>query len=142
MSDPTPLVPVPRERIPGYNLHLEMDDIRCGGGRAEIRATVREDFTNRRGASHGGFIASMLDSVLGTAVVSALAPEEWCGTVQLNVQFLAPGRGSLVARGEMVRRGRHLAFARGEIVDEAGRTVATAEGTWYVWPEHPDGGGR
>ena len=132
------LVKVVEERIPGFNRHLGLTDIRCGEGHAEIRTTVRADFTNRRGASHGGFIAALLDSVLGTAVVSGIAPQEWCGTIQLNVQFLAPGRGELLAKGGMVKRGRHVAFARGEVLDKAGRQIATAEGTWYVWPRHPD----
>jgi uncharacterized protein (TIGR00369 family) len=137
MADPD-LDAVPPERISGFNRHLGMDRIRRGAGRAEIEVEVRPEFTNRRGASHGGLILSLLDSALGSAVVSAIAPEEWCGTVQLNVQFLAPGRGRLIGRGWMVKRGRHVAFARGEVVDAAGSQVATAEGTWYVWPSHPD----
>ena len=138
MADEHQLVRVPDERIPGFNRHLGLTDIRCGEGRAEVRATVRADFTNRRGASHGGFISALLDSALGMAVVSGIAPQEWCGTVQLNVQFLAPGRGELLGKGWMVKRGRHIAFARGEILDDRGRQIATAEGTWYVWPRHPD----
>jgi uncharacterized protein (TIGR00369 family) len=119
-----------------------MERMRAGSGRAEISLEVRDEHTNRRGVAHGGLVAALLDAVLGAAVVSALRREEWCGTVQLNVQYLEPARGPrLTGRGRMLRRGRRVAFAEGEVADARGRTVATAAGTWHVWPSHPDGGG-
>ncbi len=132
------LRPVPRDRIPAFNNLLGMDNLRSGDGEAEIGLGLQADFTNRRGVAHGGLVAALLDSVLGAAVVSGIRPEEWCGTVQLNIQFLSAARGRrLVGRGTMVKRGRHLAFARGEVQDESGSQVATAEGTWYIWPSRP-----
>ena len=128
------------ERVPSFNRLLRMDRIRVARGRSEVELDVGDDHTNRRGVTHGGVVASLLDSALGAAVVAGIAAEEWCGTVQLNVQFLAPGRGpKLVGRGRMVKRGRRIAFARGEVVDARGDEIATAEGIWYVWPSHPDG---
>ena len=139
MSRDDPVLPtVPPDRVPGFNRHLGMTTMRRGSGRSEIEVEVREEFTNQRGVSHGGLIASLLDSVLGNAVVSAIEPEEWCGTIQLNIQFMAPGRGRLLGRGSMVKRGKHVAFARGEVLDGRGRQIATAEGTWHIWPCHPD----
>jgi uncharacterized protein (TIGR00369 family) len=115
-----------------------MTEIRAAGGAAEIDVTLGMGLTNKRGVAHGGVLASLLDSVMGAAVVSAIAEEEWCGTVQLSIQFLSPGVGaSLQGRGRMVKRGRHIAFARGEVVDARGETVATGEGTWYIWPQRP-----
>ncbi len=126
------------ERVPAFNRYLGMDRVRAGEGHAEILLDVREEFSNRRGVVHGGVIAALLDSALGAAVISGLRPEEWCGTVQLNVQFLLPGRGPrLTARARLQRRGLHLAFAEGTITDAEGRTVASAAGTWYVWPSRP-----
>ena len=88
--------------------------------------------------AHGGLIAALLDASLGSAVVSGIRRKEWCGTVQLSIQFREPGVGSkLTGRGRMMRRGRHVAFAEGEIVDSQGRIVATAQGTWHIWPARP-----
>ena len=132
------LVDVPRDRIPAFNHLLGIDRIRSGDGRAEVALDLRKELTNRRGVAHGGLITSLLDVALGSAVVSGIRSEEWCGTVQLSVQFREPGVGtSLTARGRMVRRGRHVAFAEGEIVDDGGRIVAAAQGTWHVWPSRP-----
>ena len=133
------LSPIPPDRVPAFNRHLGMERIRSGGGRARIDVDVQEELTNRRGVVHGGLLTALLDSVLGAAVISAIRPEEWCGTMQLDVQFLEPGRGpSLVAAGQVVRRGRHVAFAQGDVRNSEGRVVATAQGTWYVWPSRPD----
>ena len=140
MTDDTSGLPeVPAGRIPAFNRYLGIESVRAAGGRSRMELELRSEFMNQRGVSHGGLIAALLDSALGAAVVSAIAPEEWCGTVQLDVQFQAPGRGArLVCSGEMVRRGSRIAFARGEVIDDRGRTVASAQGTWHIWPSHPD----
>jgi hypothetical protein len=81
-----------------------------------------------------------LDSALGAAVISSIDHEEWCGTLQLSVQYNDPARrGPLVGVGRVVRRGRHVAFAEGEVTDGEGQIVARAHGTWVIWRGHPDG---
>ena len=122
-----------------YGRHLGMEVVNAAAGRAEVRLTLAPHLCNRRGVAHGGAIASLLDTALGAAVVSSLAPEEWCGTTQLSVQFSDPARaGPLIARGRLVRRGRHIGFAEGEVFDANERVVARAHGTWVIWPRHPD----
>lgn len=86
-------------------------------------------------------VAALLDSALGAAVVSAIPAEAWCATTSLSIQFLSGGTGRLVARGRVQRRGSRVAFAAGEVVDARERTVATASGTWHVWPSRPGGPG-
>ena len=39
----------------------------------------------------------------------------------------------LTARGEVLRRGRHIAFAEGNLFDAEGRRLSQARGTWYIW---------
>lgn len=107
-------------------------------GRARYELTVGETHLNRRGVAHGGVAASLLDSALGTAVVTTIRKEEWCGTLELSVQFreaIRPGR--ITAEGRMARRGRTAAFAEGEIRDAAGKILATAHGVWTIWPTKP-----
>ena len=132
---------VPPERIQAFNKLLGLDQMRAGDGQAELVVEVRPEITNRRGVVHGGLLTALLDSVLGAAVIAGIAPEEWCGTVQIDVQFLEPARGpQLTGRARLERRGRRVAMASGEVVDSDGRTVAKAQGTWYVWPSRPEGG--
>lgn len=114
--------------------------LRVGGGESEMHLELRPEHCNRRGVAHGGVISALLDTALGAAVVSTLAEQEWCGTLELSVQFRDPARhGPLTGHGRVARRGRRVAFAEGEVVDARGRTVASAHGVWTIWPAHPDG---
>jgi len=129
---------IPPERIPAFNRLIGLQRIRAGKGRAEITLELRAEHLNRRGVAHGGLLSAMLDAALGSAVVSGIREEEWCGTAQLSVQFRRPGTGTvLTGRGRMAQRGHRLAFAEGEVVDAGGNIVASAHGAWYVWPSHP-----
>ena len=120
----------------------ELLGVRClarESARAVYELTVGPAHLNRRGVAHGGVVASLLDTALGAAVVSAITKEEWCGTLQISVQFREPVRpGRVTAEGRMVRRGRTAAFAEGELRDDAGTTLATAHGVWTIWPTRPD----
>lgn len=108
-------------------------------GTSRYEMTIGPDHLNRRGVAHGGVVASLLDTALGASVVSALAPEEWTGTLELSVQFREPVRPGLVtAQGRLARRGKNVAFAEGEIRDASGRTLASAHGVWTIWPKKPE----
>jgi uncharacterized protein (TIGR00369 family) len=123
-----------------YGSHLGIEILSAMDGAASLRLALVEHLCNRRGVAHGGAIASLLDSALGAAVISSMKPREWCGTLQISVQYNNPARhGPLTAVGRVVRRGRSVAFAEGEVSDARGRVVARAHGTWTIWPGHPDG---
>lgn len=122
-----------------YGLHLGIEILEVGGGTASLRLELTEHLCNRRGVAHGGALASLLDSALGAAVISSMEPQEWCGTLQISIQYNEPARhGPLTAAGRLVRRGRRVAFAEGEVTDARGSVVARAHGTWTIWPTHPD----
>jgi uncharacterized protein (TIGR00369 family) len=109
-------------------------------GEAHMSLELGDQHRNRRGVAHGGVVSALLDTSLGAAVVSTLRPEEWCGTLELSVQFREPARrGPLSGHGRVARRGRQVAFAEGEVRDARGRVVAVAHGVWTIWPAHPDG---
>lgn len=113
--------------------------VRRGDGTAEARLDLGPQHLNMRGVAHGGVVAALLDTALGGAVVAAIPPEWWCATTSLSVQFLEGARrGELVATGTCLRRGRSTAFASGEVRDTAGRLIATAQGSWHLWPDYPE----
>src|SRR2546422_3152988 len=112
-------------------------------GRARYELEVGPEHLNRRGVAHGGVVASLLDTAMGAAVISSIAPEEWCGTLELSIQFREPVLpGTVTAEGRMARRGRTVAFAEGEIRDPAERILATAHGVWTIWPRKPSVPGK
>ncbi len=75
-----------------------------------------ERHCNSHGIVHGGLMMTMIDLALVAAAKAA--PDDRLVTVSLNSEFTASGRqGDLIeARGELLRRGRSLAFARGQVV--------------------------
>ena len=110
-----------------------------GNGKCTVMATVNAEHLNAGGVAHGGLAATMLDTALGAALVSTLLKQEWCATAQLDVSFLnaALVGMNLIASGEIIRRGQNLAHLSGELVDENGKLIATAKGTWAVWNTKP-----
>ena len=110
-----------------------------GNGKCTVMATVNAEHLNAGGVAHGGLAATMLDTALGAALVSTLLKQEWCATAQLDISFLnaAIVGMNLIASGEIIRRGQNLAHLSGELVDENGKLIATAKGTWAVWNTKP-----
>jgi len=104
-------------------------------GRVRLTLRTRPDFANPHGGMHGGVTATLLDSAMACAVLSALPPGGRYTTVDLGVTFLRPvdlGGTALTADGEVVHVGRRIATAQGRVSDDADRLVATATTTCQV----------
>jgi uncharacterized protein (TIGR00369 family) len=124
--------------LPPFHTYMGFNLERMADGEAVASLDLAEHHRNKRGVAHGGVVSSLLDTALGAAVISTMPKEWWCATISLSIQFLAGvTSGRLTATGRVIRRGRRVAFARGEIRDEAGRCVASGEGSWHLWPHHP-----
>ena len=140
-SEPRP-IRLPRRwdtvaRMAGFHrsIGFTIDPEESGRGICTVRGKVQARHLNINGVVHGGVYATALDTAMGGAVVSDLAEGESTATTSLYVEYLRPARAGqqLVARGEVLRRGRHLAFVEGKLDDGAGRQFAQAHGTWYIW---------
>ena len=124
--------------IPPFNTYLGVHVVRMEGGEAVCTIELGPHHLNGRGVAHGGVISSLLDTALGAAVISAIPKEWWCATTSLTIQYLDGAReGTLTATGRVLRRGGRSAFAGGELVDASGRLLATAQGSWHLWPHKP-----
>jgi len=117
---------------------------RSGRGYCTVAGRVERRHLNINGVVHGGVYATILDTAMGGSVVSLLTEEETTATTSLYVEFLRAAREGevLSARGEVLRRGRHIAFAEGELLGTHGERLSQARGTWYIWSaaEPPRGG--
>jgi len=124
--------------VPPFITYLGVEVEKMDSGEAVATLRLAEHHRNGRGVVHGGVIASLLDTSLGAAVISAIPKEWWCATASLSIQFLeGRGDGVLTATGTVLRRGRRVAFAGGEVRDDSGRLIAAAQGSWHLWPHHP-----
>ena len=126
--------------------HLLEQRVVCSGVSAaglaecEIEAPVNRLSLNLLGMAHGGILAMLCDNAM--AVACAAQAGNLGVTLSLTVNYHRPARdGMLRARGAVVHAGRRVNAARGEILDEGGRLIASASGTFYH-REAPERGGR
>ena len=101
-------------------------------GLSKLVLESRSELENSRGEVHGGVIASLLDVAMGVAVRSTLPQSDGATTVSLTVNYVAPGRSTLTARGRVVRKGRTLASVEATVTDASEQIVAHAVGTMRV----------
>jgi uncharacterized protein (TIGR00369 family) len=119
---------------------FHIDLAHSGHGVCTVTGKVEPRHLNINRVVHGGVYATILDTAMGAAVVSTLGDGETTATTSLYVEFLRAARegDTLTARGDVLRRGRHLAFAEGELVDQVGQRLSQARGTWYIWSGTPE----
>jgi len=106
-------------------------------GRVEFTCAVDESVYNPIGVVHGGLVCTMLDTVAGCAVHTTLPAGVGYTSIELKVNYLRPvhaASGPLTAIGRVIKPGRRVAFAEGEVLDAAGRSVATASSSLLVFP--------
>ena len=107
-------------------------------GRVEIELPFRDELTQQKGFVHGGILGMIADSACGYAAFSLMPAGCSLVTVEYKINILAPARGPLVARGEVVKPGRTLTVARAEVYSREGRHVATMQQTLMMLADTPD----
>ena len=107
-------------------------------GASEIRLPFRADLTQQKGFVHGGIIGMIADSAAGYAAYSLMPRSASLVTVEYKMNILAPARGSLVARGKVIKAGRTLTVARAEVYAEDGTHVASIQQTLMMLPDTSD----
>jgi uncharacterized protein (TIGR00369 family) len=91
---------------------------------------------NPIGSVHGGYAATLLDSVMGCAVHSRLEAGQAYVTLELKLAYhraLTDSSGPVRAEGSVVSLGRRAAFAAGKLFDKDGDLCATATTTCLVF---------
>lgn len=119
----------------GMGALMAMDGGEAGEGFMVMHAIPGSQHGNPIGITHGGFAATLLDSAMSCAVHTTLGADESYVTTDLHVSFvraITPATGRVTARGEVVSRGRRLATARGTLVDESGKLLATGIATCMI----------
>ena len=103
-------------------------------GRVVFIATANQTHTNPLGGVHGGFAATVLDSVTGCAVHTMLEAGVGYGTIDLNIKMCRPipKDKELLAIGSVINISKNLGISEGKIVDEDGKLYAHATATCMI----------
>ncbi|MGJ7917482.1 PaaI family thioesterase [Massilia sp. LXY-6] len=115
---------------------LDFQLVEVERGQAVFQGTPQQKHLNPMGTVHGGWYATLLDSAVGCAVQTMLAPGQGYTTAELSVNLVRGARldgGPLRAIGTVLHCGRQLATAEGKIVDAHGRLYAHATTTCLVF---------
>ncbi len=87
----------------------------------------RQEFLNPGKTVQGGFVSAMLDDVMSFAAVISMDEPSWVPTLQMTTSFIRPALpGRLLARGEVIRKGRAAVHTQGFLHDEDNRLLAQA----------------
>lgn len=104
-------------------------------GEVRSRYLAKHEFTNRHGTVQGGFLAAMLNSATGNAVMAMLPPEQTAVTTRLDTSFLKPARpGPIHAVARVRERDARSAKVDAELRDDAGTVLATAQAELRILP--------
>jgi uncharacterized protein (TIGR00369 family) len=94
---------------------------------ALLRFHAKPEFANRHGTVQGGFLAAMLDSATGMALLAGLPPELTAVTIRLDTTFVQPAPlGQLAAKARVIARDERNATVEAELLDPSGTLVARA----------------
>ncbi|HEV2674283.1 MAG TPA: PaaI family thioesterase [Aliidongia sp.] len=104
-------------------------------GRIVFEGAPSARFYNPLGTVHGGWIALVLDTVMGCAIHSALKPGQGFTTTDMSTTFLravTEKTGKVRAEGTMLYLGGRIASAEGKLFDATGRLLAHGSETCAI----------
>ena len=107
----------------------------AGDGRAVVRLRAGRGHLNPGGTVHGGAISTPVDISMAEAIGTTVAEEdERPVTVEMKVNYMAPGKpGALASEARVRKGGKRMTVVEAEVVqEEDGEVVALATGTYTI----------
>ncbi|UGT43213.1 PaaI family thioesterase [Nocardia yamanashiensis] len=130
-----------RRPQPPISAVLDFELVAAEPGEATFEGMPGEQFYNPMNTVHGGYMATLLDSALGSAVMTRMPAGTAYTTAQLSVNLLRPvlaDTGKLRAVGRAIHVGRTIATAEAHLIGIAdGKLYAHATTTCAVFPARP-----
>jgi len=88
---------------------------------------------NPLGVVHGGILATLIDSTMGSLVNRSLPENKFGVTTELKVNYLRSSRGgTLRSEANILHRGQTLIVLQGSVFDERDRLLAHGIGTFMI----------
>ena len=105
-----------------------------------FKTTIKENHLNTAGITHGGFIAALVDSGVGTAA-HRVADGSPCVTISLELKFISMVKlgQELVGKTKIQKKTKSMVFLTCELT-VANKIVATASGVWKILKKLPRAG--
>ncbi len=123
--------------MPPISVLMNVTGAEVEEGHMVFTAQPLECHYNPIGLVHGGFAATLLDSVMACAIHSRLPQGQAYTTLDLNTHYVRAitlETGPVRAEGKVVHLGARMATAEGRIIDAQGRLYAHGTTTCMVFP--------
>ena len=106
-----------------------------------VRVTIRPDHINQAGLLSGPVAYAMIDYCMGSTLWAQREGEERIATTSISINYVQTAReGDIVCESSLDRRNDRNAVMRSEVRHEDGRLLATAIGTFAIFPKDRLGG--
>jgi acyl-CoA thioesterase len=100
-----------------------------------LRLPIRPELLNPVGFLSGVAAFTLVDYSMASALIEHMSDAERCATLNVSINYLRTAReGEIVCRSTVDRRTRTSAALRSEVAHEGGDVLATAVGTYAIFP--------
>ena len=114
---------------------VPMKPIEVASGYIKFTAKADKRHINPLGGVHGGFAATVLDSVTGCAVHTLLEAGTSYGTIDLDIKMLRPIplEKELMAEGRVIHLSKKIGVSEGTLKDADDNLYALATATCMIY---------
>ena len=106
-----------------------------------VRLTVRDELINPAGLLSGPVAYAMVDYCMGSALWDQRNKGERIATIGISINYVQTAReGDVVCSCRVDRRNDRIAVLSGEVRDDDERLIATAIGSFAIFPRERLGG--
>ena len=105
---------------------------RVNSSNYEFNVEVKEYHLNSGKFAHGGFLATIADTGMGTAA-HQIAENKRCVTINLDIKYIGPAKEGdlLLGKVKILKKTKALVFINCEILNQED-LITTASGTWKI----------
>ncbi len=106
-----------------------------------VRMTVRPEHINAAGLLAGPVTYGMVDYCMGSTLWQQRSSGERIATISISINYVQTAReGDVICTTTLDRRNDRVAVMRSEVIHEDGRLIATAVGSFSIFPAERLGG--
>ena len=106
-------------------------------GEIYYRLEVREEHLATKTAAHGGFLAALMDAVVGVAALSKMTDQgKVVSTIEMKLNFLQPAflGDQLLGKGKVIKSGKRIIVVEGKIYNHKKEILAICLATMNAYP--------
>ena len=106
-----------------------------------VRLTIRPELLNPAGLLSGPVAYTMVDYSMGSTLWRERSSDEAIATIGISINYIQTAReGEIICETKLDRRNDRVAVLQSEVRHEDGRLLATAIGSFAIFPRERLGG--